>query len=365
MPVTLAAWNAAIAAIPPPGPVFADPLRNLTATLTRYLNSQIQRNLEDLAKAYRTWKNICTADWNSLQVIAQQLETDIETARNANPAIVGTVHALRNGYGTVVADPNGRPQLPAGHLALLPAFTPRDIKFINEAFHRTHQAIQKAVEKMETLRKAVQAPTVAPLTAAQLAALQTGAGFGRSTDANIAAEWNNIPSNNVEMLFVRLFGPLTQASFSLVLKNLMKLSETFSNRDFRLVDGRNDNTNLRYAFAATVRGNVTSSVLVYIFRSFFPANWRDVNQRNLPVIDDATIITLAHELSHACFNASDVPCVGSGRVLDARGMPPPPGDRVSNDLVWDLKLAGTNPALAMVNADNYGCFIYGCRPSFA
>jgi hypothetical protein len=361
MPVTLATWNAAIAALPPPGPAFAIRLGSLTAALGTYLISPILRNLEDLAKNYQQWKTICTADWTALQAIAQQLETDIANARNANPAIVGTVHALRNGYGNVVPDPLGRQQLPAA--LAVPAFTPRDVKFINEAFHRTHQAIEKAAEEMQKLRKTIHgAPTVVPLNPAQLAALPTGAAFSRSTDPNIAAEWRNIPSNNKEMLFVRLFGPLTGASFSLVFNNLMKLSEAFSNQNFQLVDGRND-AQYAHAFAAAPRGNVTSGVLVYICRSFFPANWSAVNQRNMPVIDDATIITLAHELAHACFNASDVPCVGTPHVLDPFGMPPPLAP-VSNDLVWDLKLAGTTPALAMVNADNYGCFVYGCRPSF-
>lgn len=72
---------------------------------------------------------------------------------------------------------------------------------------------------------------------------------------------------------------------------------------------------------------------------------------------DATIVTLVHELAHAVFNASDVPNVGSGGVLNAAGMPTTPNN-VANSSADDIALAAATPDLAAVNADNYGQFAF-------
>jgi hypothetical protein len=90
---------------------------------------------------------------------------------------------------------------------------------------------------------------------------------------------------------------------------------------------------------------------MYVGRTFF------TGAGSYAVSSDATVVTVVHELAHACFGASDVPTVASGLALDGNGMPPP-GAAVCNDLANDEALAAATPALALENADNYGQFAW-------
>jgi hypothetical protein len=396
MPVTLQSWTAATA--PPFHSVAPSSLRYLTQALTRYLQQTNLVNLEDLAREYSRWRNMCPQDYDhhQLQPVAQELLQDITTAKNANVVISGTARALNTGYGQVVQDPYANAQLGAGDPTLLPPFTPGEIKYINEAFHRCKTAVDKSLEVMAGLRSKIGKGGVAPLTPLEQAALPVGANFARSSDPAIAAQWEQVGNDN-ERVFVRLFGPLTdstrpaqpggqlrvggpvtEGSYARVHRRLSLLKQNFDNSSFRIVDGRNNaDPSLANAFAYTYRpvllgiaGDVTSQMLVYLARAFFPtrAYGGGVSALSVPVVDDATIVTLIHEVAHGCFNASDVPCVGSPEFmhggnpggLDPQGMPPP-GASPSNDLVWDMLLAAQHPALAMENADNYGNFVYACR----
>ncbi len=232
----------------------------------------------------------------------------------ARPAPVGPAAAVTRldtdqpqvGYALIV-DPD--PVNPIG--TPLPPLTRAEVVRINEAVARMKRAIQAAIDGM------------------------TGA----------------MPNQ----LYTRLFGAYDEGRRRQVLANFQSLAAvvqgTGHGGGLYLIDARNDQEKYQW-FAATVRGSATANTAnVWIGRSFFSG------RGDYEVSSDATVVTMVHELAHACFSASDVPVAGSGHVLDASGMPPH-GVDVANDLAEDERLAQADPALAVRNADNYGQFAW-------
>jgi hypothetical protein len=137
-----------------------------------------------------------------------------------------------------------------------------------------------------------------------------------------------------------------------------------------VIDATNDSDDFwRTCFGFTFRNRApNNSVPFFVARAFFKRNTTiavgagAVDLRRALGIEawvrgDATIVTIVHELAHACFWASDVPTVASGKVLDANGFP---ADNLTpcNDIGADETLAQTWPGLAILNADSYGQFAF-------
>lgn len=167
------------------------------------------------------------------------------------------------------------------------------------------------------------------------------------------------PSNPLtpeQARYVRWFGALDTTRRREVLQNFMSISSVLGGQrggrqgTLNVIDARNDAQKFTW-FAATIRNSVqNNTVKMWIGRAFFSAGSYEVSS-------DATVVTMIHELAHACFGASDVPTVDSGLQLGQNGMPPI-GAPVCNDAAEDARLAEANPALAIRNADNYGQYAW-------
>jgi hypothetical protein len=135
-----------------------------------------------------------------------------------------------------------------------------------------------------------------------------------------------------------------------------------------VIDATNDARSFwRGTFGYTTRNRAPgNAVPFYIGRGFFNrsttiapsgGDWRGALSTEARVRGDATVVTMLHELAHACFFACDVPTVASGKVLDARGFPPD-NDSPANDVRSDEALATAWPGLALLNADSYGQYAF-------
>ncbi len=167
------------------------------------------------------------------------------------------------------------------------------------------------------------------------------------------------PSNPLtpeQARYVRWFGALDANRRRQVLQNFMSICIVLGGQrggrqgTLNIIDARNDAQKFTW-FAATIRNSVQNhSVRMWIGRAFFSGGSYEVSS-------DATVVTMIHELAHACFGASDVPTVGSGLQLGADGMPPS-GAPVCNDATQDEQLAAADPESAIINADNYGQYAW-------
>lgn len=203
---------------------------------------------------------------------------------------------------------------------------------------------------------------VGPLRKAEIVRINEAiARLKRAVDAAVdavAKSTVNGPSTPSRVLYSEFFGTITPQRRARVRDNFLLISALLGGTrggavgTLNLVDSRNDQEKFEW-FAATYRNSAVgqTSVLVYVGRLFFTG----ANDYN--VSSDATIVTMVHELAHACFGASDVPTVASGLALNAQGMPPR-GAAVANDAAEDRVLAAADPDLAIRNADNYGQFAW-------
>lgn len=137
-------------------------------------------------------------------------------------------------------------------------------------------------------------------------------------------------------------------------------------------DARNDSEQLfRHAFAFTYRNAAhNGAVVLYLAEGFFrkvasitvtkTEGRHDMRQQLTAVAEargDYTVLTLIHELAHACFWACDVPTVSSGKTLDADGLPPDYVDVVTTPQGCS-DLAAAYPGLSLINAHAYGCYAF-------
>jgi hypothetical protein len=201
----------------------------------------------------------------------------------------------------------------------LPVLSRAEIQRINEAVARTKRAVDLAV--------------------AGIAAVQAGTA---STQLS---------------LYQRFFGTFDINRRKAVRDNFGAIATLLAGQrggvqgTLNVIDARNDAQKMTW-FAATVRNSMANStVKMWMGRAFFSG------RGDYGVSSDATIVTLVHELAHACFGASDVPTVASGLVLGNNGMPPS-GALVCNDVRSDEILAQHSPDLAIRNADNYGQYAW-------
>ena len=122
-----------------------------------------------------------------------------------------------------------------------------------------------------------------------------------------------------------------------------------------IIDATNDGEDFwRNVFGFTSRNRAPGgAVPFYVGRAFFNRNTtiaastvgvdlRRALSTEARVRGDATVVTLLHELAHACFFASDLPTVASGKVLDADGMPPD-NNTPCADQATDVALAAAWP----------------------
>jgi hypothetical protein len=224
------------------------------------------------------------------------------------------------GYN-LIADPLPITLLPVGQR--VPAFTRAQIQRINEAIARCKRAVELAVDAI--------AAVTAPVPMA--------------------------PLNATQALYTDFFGAYDITRRATVRDNFLSIGAVLGGvrggraGTLNLVDSRNDQEKYQW-FAATYRNSAAGgAVKMYVGREFFAGGG------SYDVSSDATVVTVVHELAHACFGASDVPTVGSGQVLDGTGMPPR-GAAVCNDLASDKALAARYPDRALLNADNYGQFAW-------
>lgn len=210
---------------------------------------------------------------------------------------------------------------------LRPPLNRSEINRINEAISRTGQAIDAAIRGLSTLRPAA----------------------GTALDAN-------------QRLYKRFWGAFDAARKTKIQQNFQQLARFASGSrggnqgTIAIIDARNDSQKADW-FAATTRNSVqNNTVRFWLGRTFF------IGTGNYAVSSDATIVTFVHELSHAVFDALDVPVPGSPAVLNADGYPTV-GGVINNsfnaaDTAGDEALANANPAMAVRNADNYGQYAW-------
>jgi len=222
----------------------------------------------------------------------------------------------------LVADPD--PVTPTANLR--PPLNRSEINRINEAISRTGQAVDAAIRGLSNMR----APSGPP-------------------DAN-------------QQLYARFWGAFDSARKTTIQRNFQQLARFASGSrggnqgTIAIIDARNDAEKADW-FAATTRNSVqNNTVRFWLGRTFF------IGTGDYAVSSDATIVTFVHELSHAVFDALDVPVPGSPAVLDANGYPTVSGviDNSYNaaDVAGDEALARSNPAMALRNADNYGQYAW-------
>jgi hypothetical protein len=210
---------------------------------------------------------------------------------------------------------------------LRPPLNRSEINRINEAISRTGQAIDAAIRGLSTLRPAA----------------------GTALDAN-------------QQLYKRFWGAFDATRKTKIQQNFQQLARFASGSrggnqgTIAIIDARNDSEKADW-FAATTRNSVqNNTVRFWLGRTFF------IGTGNYAVSSDATIVTFVHELSHAVFDALDVPVPGSPAVLNADGYPTV-GGVINNsfnaaDTAGDEALANANPAMAVRNADNYGQYAW-------
>lgn len=265
-------------------------------------------------------KMLSTAGAKPLNVIPKTATQPPRPAPAAGPGVTVVNTPIPTlGYSLIV-DPQPVTLVPAPQR--VGALTMAEVSRINEAIARTRKAVDLAIEKLR-------------LAVPPVGAFPPGAEYDR---------------------YVRFFGAYDVTRKGTVIRNFVTIASVLGGArggtqgQLHLVDSRNDLQKLDW-FAATVRNSIqNNTVLMYLGRLFFLKG-------DYARTSDATVVTLVHELAHACFGASDVPTVGSGAVLQANGMPPP-GVSVCNDLASDVELAANFPDRAILNADNYGQYAW-------
>jgi len=129
------------------------------------------------------------------------------------------------------------------------------------------------------------------------------------------------------LLFLRFFGPCTQARVNTVLDGFTTMSAMlFGARGQNatglavLNESATGNNNMAETFRRSIWRPASGHIVLIVGSGFFGPAIGQVFQAN-----DNTIGTLIHEFAHACIDASDVPVAAqlqAGQVLDAGGMPP-------------------------------------------
>jgi hypothetical protein len=245
-----------------------------------------------------------------------------------NSAVIlgGGADVQTEGY-VIVEDPMGTSLLTVGAVAELGAV---QIARINEAFRRVRTAVDEALTVLQS--------------------------------ANSGASG---------ALYRRFFGAYDVGRVRTVTKNFNTMSLVLQGKrggqkgSLFVVDARNFNNAFKdvYAFTYPNMYRDNGYVAVWIGRAFFGAVGS--GQAYYDRSSDATVGTLVHELSHACFGSVDVPPVGSGWTLRADGVPidgtgrPGDANRIAPQVSTetdDEALALASPGDAIKNADNYGQF---------
>lgn len=224
---------------------------------------------------------------------------------------------------TMILDPHPFTPLAAGTVGPL---GPTEIGRLNEAVIRSSQAATAAIDALSKINGPM------PAVGATLA----------------------------QRLFRAYFGAYEKTRRTTILKNFMAIKQAVDGSrggtkgSLQVVDSRNDAGKQTW-FAATFRNSAAGGdILMYVGRGFF----LNATAVGFNTSSDFTVGTVIHELSHACFGASDVPTVAAGGKgqLDGNGMPLV--GSVCNDADSDKALAANDPDAALLNADNYGQFAW-------
>lgn len=258
-------------------------------------------------------------------VNVQALEGRLAPPAPALPPLGGLTElaGVRFQNYTMILDPHPFTALTAGTVGPL---GPTEIARLNEAVMRSNQAATAAVTALSKINGPI--PTV-----------------GATLD---------------QRLYKAYFGPYDKARRTTVLKNFMAIQQAVDGSrggtkgSLQVIDSRNDAGKLTW-FAATFRNSAGGGeILMYVGREFF----LNATAVGFNTSTDFTVGTVIHELSHACFGASDVPTVAAGgkSQLDGTGMPLV--GSVCNDADSDKDLAADDPDAALLNADNYGQFAW-------
>lgn len=157
-------------------------------------------------------------------------------------------------------------------------------------------------------------------------------------------------------LYVKWFGAFDEARWRTVRDRFQVLDNICSKKGIVFNDGRGDLAN-RAAFAWAYPGEERNFPNMWLGDAFFT---RRIGLGRARDAVSGTLGTLIHELTHACFRTGDVPVesIVDSTAMDEWGSPVNYGAvDVCNDPKNDCRLADRRPALAIMNADNYGEFV--------
>jgi hypothetical protein len=272
--------------------------------------------LDNLAKAFKTWRDTKTREDEPGGGVAMPRAPLLDTIRNRNKD--------ENGLGPVDRLAVLLRQAKVSNVGIRKTVTPIDDRVVIDGNTFTTHELVRIEEATRRITKAVR----------------------DARDAVVRANRVGANRDRYEMWF----GIFDQSNYNEVKKNFMRLDKVCSNGGLIFMDGRSDPT-YGQVFAWTFRGNHEVFVNMWLGTAFFSG------VGSYEVSSDATVVTLVHEMSHACFMASDVPTVASGQALDGNGNPPG-GAAVCNDAAEDQNLAVHDPDSAIRNADNYGQFAW-------